>query len=370
MQPRAGATSWFAYVPLLGLLLALAGCKTAAYCDELGKCGGDFLAGAELDAQGRKVMEWVATNPDSCMDRLQLPIQPVSIQQQPSKPAGRKGTGQSTVDWCMNLDQNEDGTVKFTPFFPIIPLKNAVLKISSDGTYDAHFTNFEPQQMQFSHACRTAQGVNQSCPSLGRKIKEAIAAESNVTNMRCFDDGEGGCLCDYELLLLGSLPGTYADANGVVTFFDESLAPAPPAPADYCVKNGTFELTGRNGLQLFNRPNLRTLVFHPRSCSDKVQNGGETGIDCGGPCGGTCPSCTDDTQNGEELGVDCGGTACPDMCECFNGVQDKFEDGPDCGGPCPLLCSCINGVQDANEEGVDCGGDCRVRSAGDAKPCP
>jgi hypothetical protein len=70
------------------------------------------------------------------------------------------------------------------------------------------------------------------------------------------------------------------------------------------------------------------------SCSDVVQNDGETDIDCGGPCATPCadgagchamkdcssgvcwagvcqaPACNDGLQNGDETGVDCGG-ACP-----------------------------------------------------------
>eukprot|EP01047_Picozoa_sp_COSAG01_P021495 COSAG01_NODE_1248_length_11071_cov_30.622676_8_plen_853_part_00 len=47
------------------------------------------------------------------------------------------------------------------------------------------------------------------------------------------------------------------------------------------------------------------------SCSDTVQNGDETGIDCGGSCS-ACPTCSDTTRNGDETGTDCGGscTAC------------------------------------------------------------
>ena len=43
-------------------------------------------------------------------------------------------------------------------------------------------------------------------------------------------------------------------------------------------------------------------------CSiDGIQNGTETGIDCGGNCP-ACPTCTDGIQNGTETGVDCGGS--------------------------------------------------------------
>jgi hypothetical protein len=40
-----------------------------------------------------------------------------------------------------------------------------------------------------------------------------------------------------------------------------------------------------------------------------MQNDGETGVDCGGPCQ-ACPTCVDGMQNDGETGVDCGGP-CP-----------------------------------------------------------
>ena len=40
-----------------------------------------------------------------------------------------------------------------------------------------------------------------------------------------------------------------------------------------------------------------------------MQNGDETGLDCGGSCP-ACPTCVDGIQNGGETGVDCGGK-CP-----------------------------------------------------------
>lgn len=68
------------------------------------------------------------------------------------------------------------------------------------------------------------------------------------------------------------------------------------------------------------------------TCSDGIQNQGETGIDCGGPCA-ACPTCDDGVQNGSETGIDCGGscTACP---TCNDGVQNGSETGVDCGGSC------------------------------------
>ena len=54
----------------------------------------------------------------------------------------------------------------------------------------------------------------------------------------------------------------------------------------------------------------------PPSCTDGIQNGDETGVDCGGSCPNTCPTCTDGVQNGDEEGIDCGGSNCaPCPCE-------------------------------------------------------
>ncbi len=47
------------------------------------------------------------------------------------------------------------------------------------------------------------------------------------------------------------------------------------------------------------------------TCSDGVQNGNETGVDCGGPDCPACPTCSDGVQNGNETGIDCGGPDCP-----------------------------------------------------------
>lgn len=78
------------------------------------------------------------------------------------------------------------------------------------------------------------------------------------------------------------------------------------------------------------------------SCTDGIQNGDETGVDCGGTCT-ACPTCTDGIQNGDETGVDCGGANCPACPTCEDGTMNGDETGVDCGGAnCP---ACPEGVQ-------------------------
>lgn len=392
---RGGTISWLplAFATLVSVLVG--GCQTKPYCEPLSRCGGDFLDGGKPNVEGHIAKEWVATADETCTDQVQPPVNIIQLSQQPSRTAGSKPTGNATYDWCQNLEQFSNGLLEVTSIFPTIPARNATLEFEADGSYHAHFLNYQPLQMQFSAACRAAQGINQSCPALGRGIRAATAAESNVTNMRCADDGEGGCLCDYELKLFTSLVGSWEASGGILTFYDQTLAPNTAAPVDYCVKGERLELTGHEGQQLFNRPALRTLNMRPVSCEDGVQDQGEDGVDCStppeppkegqvakppGPCSKPCPTCRDGIQNGDETGPDCGGS-CKDMCECYNGVKDSFEDGVDCGGPCALLCSCTNKVHDSNEapgrpnavppvpEGVDCGGECNARYDGDPLPC-
>ncbi|MGK0315905.1 MAG: hypothetical protein ACI86M_002137 [Saprospiraceae bacterium] len=99
------------------------------------------------------------------------------------------------------------------------------------------------------------------------------------------------------------------------------------------------------------------------TCIDGVQNGNETGVDCGGPDCDPCitpPTCTDGVQNGNETGVDCGGPDCPACESCNDGIQNNGETGVDCGGQnCPACETCDDGIQNGDETGIDCGGqDC------------
>jgi len=111
-------------------------------------------------------------------------------------------------------------------------------------------------------------------------------------------------------------PGTVESTNGCLTFVWDS--------------DGSVNYSGW----------AASISCYAPSCSDGIQNQGETGIDCGGPCA-PCPSCTDGIQNGDETGVDCGGS-CPEPCHCGNGILDGDETDVDCGGscyPCPIECS-------------------------------
>jgi hypothetical protein len=120
--------------------------------------------------------------------------------------------------------------------------------------------------------------------------------------------------------------------------------------------------------------------------TDGVRNGDETGLDCGGasapkcPTGQGCatdadcdnvlcdpnlkvcapPSYTDGLQNGDETGVDCGGPNAPNRCPTGQGcAADGDCNNVLCDSTTTHLClpaSHTDGLANGDETGVDCGG--------------
>ena len=119
------------------------------------------------------------------------------------------------------------------------------------------------------------------------------------------------------------------------------------------------------------------------SCSDRLQNGEETDVDCGGPgcppcaigkgclrvrdCapGAACvnsrclvaTSCKDGKANGEETDVDCGGPACP-PCALGKGCGKAGDCATQAclNNRCVALPSCSDKLKNGQETDVDCGG--------------
>jgi hypothetical protein len=123
-------------------------------------------------------------------------------------------------------------------------------------------------------------------------------------------------------------------------------------------------------------------------CQDSEVDDGESDVDCGGSCApcaltqrcnaasdckegtctdGTCQAagCTDGVQSGSETDVDCGGGACKPCavglaCSAGTDCQTGVCGAGGCAAP-----SCSDRVQNGNESDIDCGGpDCSACIAG------
>ena len=94
------------------------------------------------------------------------------------------------------------------------------------------------------------------------------------------------------------------------------------------------------------------------TCFNNVQDGDETGVDCGGSCK-TCAACTDGIKNQGELNIkldlgggnisDCGGPHCPPCPTCTDKIRNQGELDVDCGGPCK---PCEQKEKDSDEDGL------------------
>ncbi|MBN1386735.1 hypothetical protein JW968_07260 [Candidatus Woesearchaeota archaeon] len=146
---------------------------------------------------------------------------------------------------------------------------------------------------------------------------------------------------------------------------------SPDRPSKWCTVNWTCNAWSEclpSGIQIrvctdinncespILQPNLTRECIYEPTCHDGIQNHGETGIDCGGPCS-PCPTCNDGIHNGAEQGIDCGGP-CPPCPLCRDGIKNQGEERTDCGGPCPPCPTCHDGIQNQGETGIDVGGPC------------
>src|SRR5690606_969820 len=79
------------------------------------------------------------------------------------------------------------------------------------------------------------------------------------------------------------------------------------------------------------------------------------------------PSCTDGVQNGDESDIDCGGACpgCPDGARCGGGAdcQSGMCDGATC-----VANMCSDGLLNGSESDIDCGG-AQCPPCGDGRVC-
>ena len=86
-------------------------------------------------------------------------------------------------------------------------------------------------------------------------------------------------------------------------------------------------------------PQCTANVYNP-TCSDKVKNGQETDVDCGGPTCNKCSGGHDCNSDTDCLSAKCDNGKCTDE-SCSDGTKNGYETDVDCGGgTCP---KCING---------------------------
>lgn len=125
----------------------------------------------------------------------------------------------------------------------------------------------------------------------GGSVTQAFCLENGCYNFNIYDSWGDGICCAYG-------QGSYTLVhNGNILAEGGQFGSSQVTP--FCVSDASDEAT----------------------CDDGIQNGDETGIDCGGADCLPCATCDDGIQNGNETGIDCGGDCMP----CDNPPMDDEE---------------------------------------------
>ena len=235
------------------------------------------------------------------------------------------GCGQGTPPTCDDGIQNGDETGVDCGGSNCAPCPCPESPLTLSITLDNYPEETSWSIMDVNNAI-VASGGTYGTAADGSTISETINLSTGDYTFTINDSYGDGICCTYG-------PGSYrlVDANGLIIASGGDFGTSESSL--FCASGGDSS----------------------PSCSDGVQNGQETGVDCGGPDCPACPTeptCSDGVQNGAETGVDCGGPDCPACPTCDDGIQNGQETGVDCGGPdCPDCPTCGDGVQKRRRNG-------------------
>lgn len=162
--------------------------------------------------------------------------------------------------------------------------------------------------------------------------------------------GPGGCITTGDTTALETMADDWVDA--VVCALDPAggTCPAMPTPTPTATPPGCSAIgqSCATASQCCSLSCSGGTCVAP-SCSDGMQNGLETGVDCGGPCspcpiGGGCSTTNDCAANGQCLGGQCVCSAGYSDCNAnpYDGCEVNVASDPNNCGGCNLQCSFQN----------------------------
>lgn len=251
-------------------LLPLAACKTPEVCEKLGTCGGDVVGTVDHNGDGVADRTWDIAG--SCTNQVSGDPPNTSLISQPTTPSGSHPPEPEYTNWCseMVIDASKKIT-KAIPWYPALPIRDGSLTYAADGTFSLQMDYAANQTTEFAAGCFESQGFQivpagststsntMTCSEFGAALKDFYVTEPNITGVACGDDGEGGCACIYNLLIVTGTNGTYTIGGSVIHHYNVNKL--PESDADFCVIQDQLQLTGHDRQFLFNQQHVRSLVL-------------------------------------------------------------------------------------------------------------
>jgi hypothetical protein len=289
------------------LLTSLApACKQEPLCAELGDCGGAKPTGSWTLSPGHP----------SCIEDLYAQTKDPRLFPGEVPAARTPVVEPASWDWCFLLVT--DGGPKIQAkqpsfFYESGPIGRATLTYEETGRYSLGVARTGTYFMDFPAICMRQFGAMDGrmaldetgtpvgepvgvCKQLEPFVKAAGLNEGSYPNMVCdkIPEDPDGCRCFFDVSETGGSTGTYQvlpDGKTILHLPSGNF----PQRATYCNKGDTLEVTGADGAYLFGIPGLRTMSLGKSAvppvdvCANGMQDGAETGIDCGGTCPTPCP---------------------------------------------------------------------------------
>jgi hypothetical protein len=293
-------------IALCGLFTALAGaCKQEPLCPELGECGGAKPVGSWTLSPGHA----------SCIEDLYVQ------QKDPRLYGGEVPSARNPViepaawDWCFLLVTNGGQKIQAKQpsfFYESGPIGRATLTYEDNGRYTLGLARTGTYYMDFPAVCMREFGAMDGrmaldeagmpvgepvgvCKQLEPFVKAAGIGEGSYPNVLCdtIPEDPDGCRCFFDVSETGGSSGSYQilpDGKTILHLPGTNF----PQKASFCNHGDSLELTGADGAYLFGVPGLRTMnlgksAVATDTCINGIQDGAETGVDCGGTCAAPCP---------------------------------------------------------------------------------
>ena len=234
-------------------------------------------------------------------------------------------------------------------------------------------------------------GVNETNPCDGiAGACLAIHVEGSAPGADTLSFDLSGAATDHFTRALG--PGVTLPAVVAVTLKPDAAGALTVSVAGLVATRGVGSGSAMLTLVAGAHNEVHVTLTGAASCTDGTRNQDETGIDCGGavcpPCAngqmcnstkdcaaGVCamslcvlPSCMDKVLNGSETDVDCGGT-CPPCMEGNACKRGADCDSLDCVAHSCAKATCADAILNGMESDVDCGQSCVGRQCADGLMC-
>lgn len=291
-----------------GLLAAFSsGCAQEPLCPELGACGGPPPSGSWVLSPGH----------GSCSEDLYSPPADTRVLGGEVPTARNAPIEPALFDWCdllvtsggKNIQRRspafiyESGPIgrtslSYTPD-PTDPRRGQyTLGTTRTGTYTLdlpavcmrEFGAMDDRQALDASGMPVGPPTN-VCKQIEPQIAAAGSGEGSYPNVLCEPNPDelAGCLCYFDVSETGGGTGSYQllDSHTIMHLPYSNF----PQKVTYCNKGSELQLTGANGSYLFGVKGLRTMNLAASQldpCTDGVQGGDETGVDCGGSCPTAC----------------------------------------------------------------------------------